>query len=355
MKKTTFVSILLMILFINTWSQTSNEFVAINPIDGGVHFFPENEKEAKLSRYQLPGRQVWIDALRIDGKTRQIRITARPTSREVKTLVKFKYPFGTASVTWNMEVKREGDLVSVVIPWNAMLIGERMDVDEGGNESEALRNELGFAGASPEGVPLIYSSGDSISLGYWPYLESELWQYVSIYYQRELWKDMPETRSSNNGHAHNAYASLEKAFKNEKFKPDYILVNFGLHMLNGFQNNLEGYGAWVQKFIDLAKEQHAKLIWVTTTPYALYQNDKNVTVRKFNETATKIVHENNMYVVDLYGCIEDLIKEHNEWHVYEDGLHYKEEIKAKQGKFLAQHILKITEKVSVEKPLVKNE
>jgi hypothetical protein len=105
----------------------------------------------------------------------------------------------------------------------------------------------------------------------------------------------------------------------------------------------------------LSKEQHTKLIWVTTSPYALYRNDKNATIRKFNETATKIVYENNMYVADLYTCIADLIKERNEWNVYEDGVHFKEEIKAKQGKFLAQHILRIVEEVSVEKPLVKNE
>ena len=348
MKKTIFVSTLLMILFINAWSQTPNKVVTINPINGVIHFFPENQKDAKLFRYQLPGKQVWMDAIRVDNKTRQIRITALPASREVQTLVKFKYPFGDASVTWNMEVKREGDLVSVVIPWNAMLIGERMDVNEGGNESEALRNKLGLTGGSPDGLPLVYSSGDSISLGYWPYLENELWQYASIYYQRELWKDMPETRSPNNGHAHNAYESLEKAYGNKNFKPDYILINFGLHMLNGFQNNLEGYGEWIQKFINLAKEEDAKLIWVTTTPYALYQNDKNVTIRKFNETAIKIVNENDMYVVDLYTCIIGLIKDLNEWNVFEDGLHYREEIKEKQGKFLSQQILKIREKTQLK-------
>jgi hypothetical protein len=170
-----------------------------------------------------------------------------------------------------------------------------------------------------------------------------------VHYQRELWKDMPETRSPNNGHAHNAYASLEKAYKNENFKPDFILINFGLHMLNGYQNNLEGYGEWVQKFIDMAKVHNAKLIWVTTTPYALYRDAQNGTVRKFNEIATKIVNENNMYLADLYTCVTDLIKERNEWNVYEDGVHFKEEIKAKQGEFLAQHILKIIENASDEK------
>jgi hypothetical protein len=34
-----------------------------------------------------------------------------------KTLVKLRYPFGEASATWNTEVNREGDIVSVAIPW----------------------------------------------------------------------------------------------------------------------------------------------------------------------------------------------------------------------------------------------
>lgn len=338
----------LVILFFNSWSQNKETLVLVNPVDGVIHFFPENPKEAKLSRYQFPGKEVWMDAIRIDGKTRQIRITALPVSREVNTLVKFKYPFGDASVTWNMEVKKEGDMVSVVIPWNAILIGERMDVNEGGVESEALRKKLGVTGPGVSGLLLLYSSGDSISLGYWPYLEGELWHDADIYYQRELWKDIPETSSPNNGHAHNAYLSLEKAYKNENFKPDYILINFGLHMINGYQNNLEGYAEWVQKFIDMAKAHYAKLIWVTTTPYALYQDDKNVTVRKFNETANRIVKENNMYVADLYTCVTDLVKELNEWNVYTDGVHFREEIKAKQGKFLAQRILKIIGKTTSE-------
>lgn len=333
----------------------TDNLISIDQKGGIIHFFPENQKEAKLSRFQFPGKQLWMDATRIDGKTQQIRITAYDVSRKVRTLVKFKYPFGDASVTWNMEVDREGDIVSVLInPWNGTLIGERMDANEGGDESEIVRKKLGTTGAALTGLPLLYSSGNSISLGYWPYLEGELWRDVNVYYQRELWKDMPETRSPNNGIAHNAYESLEKAYKNELFKPDYILINFGLHMVNGHHDNMEGYGVWVQKFIDVAKAHNAKLIWVTTTPYALFREDKNSTVRKFNETATKIIHENNMYVVDLYSCITNLIKERNEWNVYEDGVHFREDIKSRQGEFLAQQILKIVEKVSVEKPLDKN-
>jgi hypothetical protein len=349
MKKLIILPAFLLIWCFSTWSQDLEKLVSINPVDGVVHFFPDNQKDAKLTRYQYPGKQVWMDALRIDGKTRQIRITALPESREVNTLVKFEYPFGTDSVTWNMKVNREGNIVSAVIPWNAILIGERMDANEGGTESEALRKKLGTSGAALCGLPLLYSSGNSISLGYWPYLEAELWRDVNVYFQRELWKDMPETSSPNNGLANNAYASLDKAYKNGNFKPDYILINFGLHMIDGYQNNLEGYGEWVQKFINMSKAHNAKLIWVTTTPYALFREDKNETVRKFNEIATRIVSENNMYVADLYTCVINLIKERNEWNVYEDGVHYREEIKAIQGKFLAQCILKITGNASDQK------
>lgn len=349
MKNKIALTILLMMCVCSVWSQDSEKLVSIDPVDGVVHFFPENQNEAKLSRFQYPGKQIWMDALRIGGKTQQIRITALPESREINTLVKFKYPFGDASVTWNMEVDQEGDIVSAIIPWNAMLIGERMDPNEGGLESESLRKKLGVTGEALKDLPLLYSSGNSISLGYWPYLEGELWRDVNVYYQRELWKDMPQTRSPNNGHAQNAYSSLIKAYENENFNPNYILINFGLHMINGYQDNLEGYGEWVQKFIDLALLHNAKLIWVTTTPYALFRDDKNVTVRKFNETATKIVNDNNMYVADLYTCISDLIKEENEWNVYTDGVHFKEEVKAKQGEYLAQFILKV-----IEKPLKKS-
>ena len=335
-----------MICVSSVWSQDANKLVLINPADGVVQFFPENQNEAKLSRFQYPGKQVWMDALRVGGKTEQIRIAAFPTSRKDTTLVKFRYPFGDASVTWNMEVKRDGDIVSALIPWNAILIGERMDPNEGGYEYKSLRKKLGVTGEALKDLPLLYSSGNSISKGYWPYLEAELWRDVNVYYQIELWKDMPETSSPNNGHAHNAFASLEKAYKNENFRPDYILINFGLHMINGYQNNLGGYGDWVQKFIDMAKGHNAKLIWVTTTPYALYRDDKNIIVRKFNEIASKIVKENNMFVADLYTCMVDLIKERNEWNVYEDGVHFKEEIKAKQGEYLAQFLLKVIDETS---------
>ncbi len=348
MKRITIQIALLLTCFVSAWSQNNEQLVAVDRLDGIIHFFPENQREGKLSHYQLPERPVWMDATRMDGKTRQIRITALPDSREVKTVVRFIYPFGDASATWNMEVVREGDLVSVVIPWNAMLIGERMDANEGEAESEALRKKLGTTGEGLSDLPLLYSTGNSISLGYWPYLERELWRKVNVYYQRELWKDMPETRSPNNGLANNAWESMQKAYKNESFNPDYILINFGLHMINAYQNNLEGYGEWVQKFIDLAKVHGAKLIWVTTTPYAMYREDKNETVRKFNETATSIVSENDMYVADLYTCITDLIKERNEWNVYTDGVHFREEIKAKQGEFLAKRILSIIEKTTNE-------
>lgn len=349
MIKQTIVLLALLVWPASASSQKPEELVSLDPVAGVIHFFPKKQKAAKVSHYQLPGKPVWIDAIRVNGKTQQIRISALPESREIKTLVKFKYPFGDASVTWNMAVEREGDIVSVHVPWNGTLIGERMDANEGGAESEALRKKLGVTGLALSGLPVLYSSGDSISLCYWPYLEDELWRDINVYYQRELFKDMPETQSPNNGVASNAYSSLEKAYKNKNFKPDYILINFGLHMINGYQNNLEGYGNWVQKFIDLAKTHDAKLIWVTTTPYGSYRADKNKTIQKFNETAANIVNKNNMYLADLYTCVSDLVNARHESNVYVDGVHFNDEVRIKQAEFLAQCILKIASEASVKK------
>ena len=118
-----------------------------------------------------------------------------------------------------------------------------------------------MSGSDVDG-PVLYSSGDSISLGYWPYLEAELVNQVDVYYQRELAKDVPEVKIRNNGHARLAYGVLETAYKNKRFQPDFLLVNFGLHMIRTHRNNMAEYGKWIKRFDELAKQHHAQLIWV---------------------------------------------------------------------------------------------
>jgi len=318
------------------------ENISIDLSTGLIAVFPNNPKEGKISRHQVPGKKVWIDAIRLNHKTRQLRISSLEGSSGAQTPIRFIYPFGAASATWNMDVVRNGDTVTALVPWNGTFIGERMDVDEGVDIAESMRTKLGVTGPEIMGSPVLYSSGDSISNGYWPYLEDELWQEFNVYYQREMWKDILSATSLNNGHAHLAYASLVEAYKNENFSPDYIMVNFGLHMIRTHGEKLDEYGQWVQKFIDLAKKNNTDLIWVTTTPYALYRAQQNVTIKQFNEIASQIAKENNVPIIDLYSCTEELVKEFDEWNVYIDGVHFREDIKEKQALFIANRIREIS-------------
>ncbi|NQT87221.1 SGNH/GDSL hydrolase family protein [bacterium] len=315
----------------------------IEIVDGVIQFFPGKPKDGMIARHQIPGEQIWVGAVRRNGKTRQVRIHSRHGGRGTKATkrIRFLYPFGADSATWNMDVKRDGDTVSVDMPWNGTCLGELMDVNEGAAEAASTREKLGVTGPASGNLPVLYSSGDSISLGYWPYLEGELWKVVNVYYQRELWKDIPSARSRNNGHAHLAYACLQTAYKSKGFKPDYMMVNFGLHMIATHTSKHGEYGQWVKKFIELAKEHNARLIWVTTTPYGSFRAKQNITIKQFNALASRTAGENGASVIDLHACVEKLIKELGEKSVYTDGVHFTEDVKKQQAEFMAKRIREI--------------
>lgn len=309
-----------------------------------MHLFPSQCKEGVITRFPFPGKQIWISAFRRNGKTIQVSIYSHhgEHGNKEKQEIKFAYPFGADSATWNYPIERDGDIVTLQFPWHRSLIGEIMDVNEGADKADATRKKLGVIDPMSKNLPVIYSSGDSISLGYWPYLESELWKEANVYYQRELAKDMPNIALVNNGHANLAYGVLQAAYKNEDFKPDYLMVNFGLHMIGGYSKNLPGYREWVEKFIAFAKEKKVKLIFVNTTPYQQsYRPEQNRTIIKFNEVVKAAAEKNNVSVIDLHTCVIEAVRELGDIKVYTDGCHFTDEMKNKQAKFIAKRVREI--------------
>jgi len=309
--------------------------------DDVIHFFPDNPESGIIAHEQIGDKQLWGSAVRRSSKTRQIRITTYIGQSGTKTLVKFRYPFSDASATWNMDVKREGDIVSLMLPWNGTLIGDIMDVNEGQDHIAAVRKKLGVTEPDNQ-LPVLYSSGDSISMGYWPYLEAALHNTVNVYYQRELAKDMPNVNLRNNGHAHLACGVLQTAYTNNQFKPDYLLVNFGLHMINTHKDKLDAYDEWVKKFIAYAKEKKSKLIWVTTTPYQQsFRPTQNLTIIQFNDIMKKAAALHNVPVIDLHACTLEAVKALGDEKVYVDGVHFFDEVKKRQAAYIANRVRKI--------------
>ncbi len=311
--------------------------------DGIIQVFADNVENGVIGREQIGDKPLWVAGVRKNGKTRQVRITSRIGGRGAgKQLVRLRYPFGDASATWNMDVKREGDIVSVMIPWNGYLIGDIMDVNEGADKTASARQKLGLT-APDSKLPVMYSSGDSISTGYWPYLEAQLHGKVNLYYQCELAKDIPDIGLRNNGHAHLAYGVLQKAYKNQDFKPEYWLVNFGLHMINTHKDNLPAYGEWVEKFIAYAEQNKVNLIFVNTTPYRQsFRPKQNRTVLAFNELMKVAAEEHDIPVVDLHACTLAAIEEFGDNEVHTaDGVHFTEDMKKRQAAFIAKRVREI--------------
>lgn len=219
-----------------------------------------------------------------------------------------------------------------------------MDVNEGQVEAEQARARLGTTAPADAGRPVVYSSGNSISMGYWPYLEGELHDTMDVYYQRELAKDMPDIGLRNNGHAHLAYAVLQAAYKNERFRPDYILINFGLHMIRTHHGKVQAYGDWIAKFAAFAKAHDARMIWVNTTPYQQsFRPAQNETIKAFNAIAAEVAARHGVPVVNLHACVLEQVKAGGDKAVFTDGVHFTEDTKRKQAFFIAERIREVCE------------
>ena len=315
--------------------------------EGVVHCFADGVKDGVIAHHQLDGQKLWVDAIRRGGKTRQVRVTSYVGQAGTLTPVKLFCPeSGDATITWNMPVKREGDIVSLMLGWNGVLIGDLMDVNEGGDATAAIRKKLGVGSGADGNLPVLYSSGDSISLCYWPYLEAELNNVANVYYQQEVAKDIPAIHLQNNGHARLAYGVLETAYKDDRFKPKYILMNFGLHMIATHGGKVAEYGQWIERMDDLAKQHNAQLLWVTTTPYEqAFRPAQNLVILKFNATAQAIAAKRGIPVVDLHACTLAAVKELGDKKVYEDGVHFTDEVRKRQAAFIATRVREIINEV----------
>lgn len=304
---------------------------------GILNILPGNSENGVIGHERVGDEQLWVAGVHKNGSTRQVRITSRLGGRgSGKQLVRLHYPFGDASATWNMDIKLEGDVLSVMLPWNGTLIGDIMDVNEGEGKTEDARRKLGLTTPDSK-LPVMYITGDSISLGYWPYLEASLHDEVNVYYQRELAKDIPDVKLRNNGHAHLAYEVLLAAYMHDNFEPDYWMVNFGLHMINSHQNNLPAYDKWIDNFIAYAKLKNVDLIFVNTTPYRQsFRPKRNLIIVKFNELMEMNAKRHGVPVIDLHDFTLSAVKERGDKKVFHsDGVHFTEGFRKQQAEHIA--------------------
>ncbi|OGV50846.1 MAG: hypothetical protein A2017_01185 [Lentisphaerae bacterium GWF2_44_16] len=160
-------------------------------------------------------------------------------------------------------------------------------------------------------MPRVLLIGDSISLGYTPFVHELLKGKANVL--RIPANGGPTPRMLDN---HKRWLG---AYNQEGFKWDVIHFNFGLHDLRIYKGenkvDLVTYEKNLRTIIKLLQATKAKLIWASTTPVpedankgSSWGEPTNADVIKYNAAASKIMKENNIQIDDLYNAIFPVFK-----------------------------------------------
>ncbi len=154
--------------------------------------------------------------------------------------------------------------------------------------------------ANDDKVKNVLIIGDSISIGYTPFIQKALAPAVNV-----------EHNAGNGGSTVRGVESVEKWIGNRQW--DVILFNFGLHdlvhkdSLNKYDVTakvavtLDDYRKNMEVIVALLRETTATLIYVTTTVVPENSAGRKVgDPAKYNEVALEVMKKNGIEVVDLY-------------------------------------------------------
>jgi lysophospholipase L1-like esterase len=156
--------------------------------------------------------------------------------------------------------------------------------------------------------------GDSISIGYTPVVQKMLADEMTVL-RPTLKNGRPENCSGTSA----GVANIDRWLQIDGGKWDVIHFNWGLHDLKHVkadgkttsdlatdppQATVEVYEKQLREIVAKLKTTGAKLVFATTTPVpdgAMKVYRTNADAIRYNETALRVMKENNIAVNDLYG------------------------------------------------------
>lgn len=198
---------------------------------------------------------------------------------------------------------------------------------------------------------LVYVIGDSISMQYGPYLKRFL--PPALAYARkgeggEAEKDLPGPIEPNGGNSVEVLAYLRALGNGQTWRPGLLLLNCGLHDIHADPDTgirqvpLEAYRRNLQEILALLKKENVRVVWVRTTAadnsppeacgesFQRYAADVDV----YNAAADEIMGAAGVALLDLNGFTKSL----GGPEVFCDHVHFCEEIREKQGAFVAGYV-----------------
>lgn len=185
--------------------------------------------------------------------------------------------------------------------------------------------------------------GDSIRIGYQPFVVKELENLAEVWASEENGKATP-----------NIINNLNSWIKMQQ--PDVVHINAGLHDIRNlswelgpgntvvpykhYKDNLETIFSWIQKYVG------CKVIWATTTPVideyvkTTHESTKDYTrydedVQKINIIAMKIARKYDIIINDLYTYVKEEVGINE---IKQDGVHFTDTGSEKLGQRVASVI-----------------
>jgi len=211
-----------------------------------------------------------------------------------------------------------------------------INIEPGSTEEQAHMNDWGTT--AQEELPILLILGDSISIGYTPFVKEALQGQVNVY--RSVKADgSPE----NSGDSGVGLTKLDRWLGETQW--DVIHFNFGLHDFKrltpgmGVNSNdptqpaytsLEQYKVNIEKIVERLKKTGAILIFATTTPFP----DGVIPSRipedsiNYNKVAIEIMNKHNVIINDFYSLMLPKLTEYQlpvNVHFNKQGLQYMSE------------------------------
>ena len=200
-------------------------------------------------------------------------------------------------------------------------------------------------------LPSVFVIGDSISIHYGPYLAAALagrFAYDRKSDAGEALLNLDRPHGANAGDSSLVLEYLTALAAGADFRPDYLLLNCGLHDLRtdpdtgDKQVDLTTYRANLRRIIPLARTLAGQLIWVRTTPvFDAQHNARSAAFHRFaadvdayNAAADTEMLAADVPCIDLFSftrCLggPELVADH---------VHFVEPVRAQQAAFIAGYL-----------------
>lgn len=197
--------------------------------------------------------------------------------------------------------------------------------------------------------PVFTVLGDSISVGYTPYLKEELreFEFVPKTEGKEAYEDLDIPRGANCGDSRMLLEYARAAEADGKLTWDLYIVNAGLHDIRiepetGVRQVSDAeYRQNLSMLFELLLRQGARVIFVNTTNAD--EAVHNARIQKFwrfsrdvaavNQIAGEVCRTYGVELIDLYTFTLGFGKEG-----YTDHIHYTPEISEKQAAYIAENV-----------------